>query len=255
MTLTEQLKDIVESYFAKHPNVSINGLAMKSGVGASTLRRLLSGSIKGDPAPHTVLNILSTVTKEKKLSKLVKMVDGPMGDMLQETFSHFIESETPHSYDNDLNELLRDQMSYFIYKLAANRKGTDKVFVTEMFGKAGLERLAKMLDLGVVKENEEGDIHASEKDFSLDVEIAAGHLPELVKYYKPNSIANGQNLFYTMSETLSEEGIQKVKTIQKEAIKKIYDVMRSPFYEGDIPFFTLDMSDTLSFEPTIGELQ
>ena len=255
MTLTEQLKDIVESYFAKHPNVSINGLAMKSGVGASTLRRLLSGSIKGDPAPHTVLNILSTVTKEKKLSKLVKTVDGPMGDMLQESFSHFIESETPHSYGNDLNELLRDQVSYFIYKLAANRKGTDKVFVTEMFGKAGLEKLAKMLDLGVVKENEEGEIHASEKDFSLDVEIAAGHLPELVKYYKPNSIANGQNLFYTMSETLSEEGIQKVKTIQKEAIKKIYDVMRSPFYEGDIPFFTLDMSDTLSFEPTIGELQ
>ncbi len=255
MTLTEQLKDIVESYFAKHPNVSINGLAMRSGVGASTLRRLLAGSIKGDPAPHTVLNILSTITKEKKLSALVKLVDGPIGEMLQETFSHFIESETPHSYDNDLNEILRDQMSYFIYKLAANRKGTDKLFVTEMFGKAGLERLANLLDLGVVTENAEGDIHASEKDFSLDVEIAAGHLPELVKFYKPNNIANGQNLFYTMSESLSEEGIQKVKTIQKEAIKKIYDVMRSPFYEGEIPFFTLDMSDTLSFEPTIGELQ
>ena len=31
--------------------------------------------------------------------------------------------------------------------------------------------------------------------------------------------------------------------------------MRSPFYEGEIPFFTLDMSDTLSFEPMIGEVQ
>lgn len=255
MTLCEQLKDIVDSYFLKHPNVSINGLAMRSGVGASTLRRLLNDSIKGDPAPHTVLNLLSTVTKEKKLSKLIAMVDGPLGDMLQETFSHFVESEAPHTYDQDLNEILKDQMSYFIYKLAANRKGTDKMFVSEMFGNAGLERLTKLLDLGVVKANEEGDIHAVQKDFSLDVEIAAGHLPELVKYYKPGSISNGQNLFYTMSETLSEEGIQKVKAIQKEAIKKIYDVMRSPFYEGDIPFFTLDMSDTFTFEPTVGELQ
>ena len=255
MTLCEQLKDIVESYFAKHPNVSINGLAMRSGVGASTLRRLLSDSIKGDPAPHTVLNLLSTVSKEKKLSKLIAMVDGPLGEMLQETFSHFVESETPHTYDNDLNEILRDQVSYFIYKLAANRKGTDKIFVTEMFGKAGLERLTNLLDLGVVESNADGDIHAVQKDFSLDVEIAAGHLPELVKFYKPAAISNGQNLFYTMSESLSEEGIQKVKTIQKEAIKKIYDVMRSPFYEGEIPFFTLDMSDTLSLEPAIGEVQ
>lgn len=254
MTQTEQLKNIVESYFEKHPNVSINALAMKSGVGASTLRRLLSGSIKGDPAPHTVLNILSTVTKEKKLSKLVKLIDGPVGEMLQGTFSHFIESETPHTYDNDLNEVLRDQMSYFIYKLAANRKGTTKLFISEMYGKVGLERLTNMLSLGVLKiENDE--VHACQKDFSLDVETAAGHLPELVKFYKPNEIARGQNLFYTMSETLTEEGIQKVKTIQKEAIKKIYDIMRSPFYEGDIPFFTLDMSDTLSFESKVGELQ
>jgi hypothetical protein len=254
VTQCEQLKNIVESYFEKHPNVSINGLAMRSGVGASTLRRLLSSSIKGDPAPHTVLNILSTVTKEKKLSKLVKMIDGPVGEMLQETFSHFIESETPHTYDNDLNEILRDQMSYFIYKLAANRKGTTKLFVSEMYGKVGLERLSNMLELGVLT-NSDDEIHATQKDFSLDVEIAAGHVPELVKFYKPSQISRGQNLFYTMSETLSEEGIQKVKTVQKEAIKKIYDIMRSPFYEGNIPFFTLDMSDTLSFETEAGELQ
>jgi hypothetical protein len=254
VTQCEQLKNIVESYFEKHPNVSINGLAMRSGVGASTLRRLLSSSIKGDPAPHTVLNILSTVTKEKKLSKLVKMIDGPVGDMLQDTFSHFIESETPHTYDNDLNEILRDQMSYFIYKLAANRKGTTKLDVIDMYGKVGLERLTNMLEQGVLKiENDE--VHATQKDFSLDVEIAAGHLPELVKFYKPNQISSGQNLFYTMSETLSAEGIQKVKTVQKEAIKKIYDIMRSPFYEGEIPFFTLDMSDTLSFDAEVGELQ
>jgi hypothetical protein len=255
VTLCEQLKDIVESYFMKHPNVSINGLAMRSGVGASTLRRILNDSIKGDPAPHTVLNILSSVAKEKKLSKLVAMVDGPLGEMLQETFSHFVESETPHTYDQDLNEILRDQMSYFIYKLAANRKGTDKYFVSEMFGSVGLDRLTKLIDLAVVEVNEEGDIHAVQKNFSLDVEVAAGHLPELVKYYKPGTIAKGQNLFYTMSESLNEEGIQKVKTIQKDAIKKIYDVMKSPFYEGEIPFFTLDMSDTFSFESMTGELQ
>jgi hypothetical protein len=50
-----------------------------------------------------------------------------------------------------------------------------------------------------------------------------------------------------LSETINEDGIRKIKEIQKEAIKKIHTIMNSPFYEGDIPFFTIDMCDTMEF--------
>lgn len=247
MTLNEQLRDIVTSYFDKYPNMSINGLAQKSGVGATTLRRLVNNTGKGEPAPHVVLGLVSATSKEKRLSKLVSMFDGEVGECLKKSFAPYIEKEMPQQVDNDLNEVLKDQISYFIYKLSANREGTDKMQVTDLYGKTGLERMEKLIKLGFLYEKGE-KVHAKKKDFSLDVKVAADHLPEMMKFYKPEHVGAGQNLFYTLSETLNEEGIQKIKDVQKEAVKKVFDIMRSPFYEGKIPYFTVQVCDTLSHD-------
>lgn len=245
MSVSYQLKTVVDDYFVRYPHMSINAFSLKSGVAATTLRRIKSGTIKSDPAPHTVLNIVSALTNEKKLDKLVRVFDGAIRDYLFESFGNFLDEIDTH-YKLDLNDILKDQITYFIYKLAANRKGTDIVDVNYTFGKLGVDKLEYLIEKGLVYE-EGGRIHATEKNFSLDVAVAASHLPELVKFYKPHQVAKGQNLFYSMSETINEDGIRKIKEIQKEAIKKIHAIMNSPFYEGDIPFFTLDMCDTMEF--------
>jgi hypothetical protein len=247
VTLNEQLKNIVNSYFERYPHMSINGLAQKSGVGATTLRRLVNNSGKGEPTPHVVLGLVSATTKEKRLSHLVTMFDGEVGELLKKSFAPYIEKEMPHQMNNDLNEALKDQISYFIYKLSANREGTDKMRISELYGKMGLERLSKLLKQGFLYIKKD-QVHAKKKDFSLDLNVAADHLPELMKFYKPEQVKAGQNLFYTLSETLNEEGIKKIKEVQKEAIKKVYDIMRSPFYEGKIPYFTVQVCDTLSHD-------
>lgn len=254
MTLTQQLQGLVENYFDKFPNMSMNALALKSGIGATTLRRLRSDSIKGDPAPHTVLSLVSSVTNERRLSVIVEMFDGPLGELLKQTFGPYVEQNVQHKASPSLNSFLTDATSYFIYKLAANREGTTLETIEGNYGALGLKRLSELTDHGLINEVD-GVFKASEPDFCLDVHLAAGHLPQLVSHYKPDEIPNGQNLFYTMSESLNEEGIQKVKTAQKEAIKKIMDIMRSPFYAGDIPYFTLDMADTLEMPKKIGVLQ
>jgi hypothetical protein len=254
MTLCEQLKEIVDDYLTRYPNVSINGLAMKSGVGATTLRRIKNLSIKGDPAPHTVLNIISSTSNEKCLSKILNDHDGALGELLQQSFGHFVETDAPHDYDPDLNEVLRDQVNYFIYKLSANRAGTTKMVVGELYGKLGMERLEKLIKMGLIVEKER-ELHAKNKNFSLDLSIAAAHLPELVKFFKHDEVQIGLNLFYSMSESLSEEGIQKVKNIQKDAVKKIYDVMQSPFYEGEIPYFSLNLAETMNATDKKGAIQ
>ena len=247
MTLNEQLKSIVNSYFERYPHMSINGLAQKSGVGATTLRRLVNNTGKGEPAPHVVLGLVSATSKEKRLSQLVTMFEGEVGELLKKSFAPYIEKDMPQEIDHDLNEVLKDQISYFIYKLSANREGTDKLEISELYGKIGLERCSNLLKLGFVSIDAKSDkIHAKKKDFSLDVHIAADHLPEMMKYYKPEQISEGKNLFYTLSETINEEGIQKIKEVQKEAVKKVFDIMRSPFYEGKIPYFTVQVCDTLS---------
>ena len=246
MSVCCQLKAVVDDYFVKYPHMSLNAFSLKSGVAPTTLRRIVAGTIKNEPAPHTVLNIVSALTNEKKLSTIVNAFEGPIQEYLNDSFGNFLTEINTH-YQLDLNEVLKDEITYFVYKLSANRKGTDRVSVQHMFGKLGVDKLNFLVKKGLVIENE-GEVHAVEKNFSLDVEIAASHLPSMVKFYKPHNVEKGQNLFYTLSETLNEDGIRKIKEIQKEAIKKIYAVMNSPFYEGEIPFFTLDMCDTLSFD-------
>jgi len=168
MTLTEQLKILLESYFEKYPHMSINALAKKSGVGASTLRRIMSGSQKGDPAPSTVLNIVSAASKERKLAVILKTVQGPIGEILNNSFGHFVEEDLPHNYNTDLNRELGEWPKYLIYKLASNKNGVFKQEIENILGKVGLKHLEDLFNLGLVFM--EGEIiHAKEKNFSLDI--------------------------------------------------------------------------------------
>jgi hypothetical protein len=247
MTLLEQLKDLLVTYFRKFPNVSINALAKKSGVGATTLRRILSESLKGDPAPSTVLNVVSAITKERRLSSLLRAFEGPIGEMLRSSFGHFVEENLPHSYSTDLNRELVDWPKYLIYKLASNKCGVSRILLTQILGNVGLKCIGEMFEKGLLYAD--GDIvHSKEKNFSLDLNLAVKHLPNLLGFYKPNDLDRGHNLFYTLSESINEDGIKKVKEVQKEAIKKIYAIMNSPYYEGEIPYFTVHCMDTLTLE-------
>ncbi len=255
MTVNEQLQHIVSGFLKKHPNVSLNGLAKRTGVGATTLRRILNNSTKGEPAPHTILNIVSSIYKEKSIPALLQRIDGPVYLKLNESFDKYIySSDTSYSYSIDLNEVLADRYSYLIYKLAANRTGTLRSTVLQEFGKLGEERLNDLIKMGYLIEDKSGEIHAKEKNFSLDVKLAKKHVTELIHFFKLEQINEGQNLLYTLSESINKEGIKAIKTIEKDAIKKILDVMQSKNYVGDIPYFTVHLSDTLTLEKR-GELQ
>lgn len=254
MELTRQLKDMMEKHLEKFPNVSINALASRSGVGATTIRRILSLSIKGDPSPHTVLSLVSVVYKEKKLSKLLPLVQGPVGDHLRECFGQFMEEDVPHSIDLDLNDVLSDRLSYFIYKLAANKVGTTHKKISELFGKLGDEKLAFLIKNGWIIVDGKF-LHAKEKNYSLDVRLSKKHLPDLISFYKPDEVSQNKNIFYTLSESLSEEGIKKIKEIQYEAVRKIYEIMSAEQFAGDIPYFTINLSDTMELSQVQGVLQ
>jgi transcriptional regulator with XRE-family HTH domain len=244
MTLNEQLRGQIDSYLKRNKHASLNSLAKKSGVGATTIRRIQSNSIKSSPSPHTVLNIMSALTNETNLNKLVSMLDGEIGIYLQDAFSLYTQTVTNHTYKAELNDVLKDSLTYMIYKLTANRTGISKIDIASEYGKQGLKRLEKLhKEAFVIEDN--GIFHATEKDFSVDYKVASTHLPELVKAYHPEELHLNKNLFYTLSETINEDGIKKIKEIQKEAVEKIYAIFQSPYYEGEEHYFTLNLCDTL----------
>ena len=250
--LISQLHQLINTYLEKYPQVSLNALATRSNIPVSTLRRISLGQQKSDIAPHTVLNITSYLLKEKNLTDLLKKVDPVIKEYLEKHFGQFIFASEQRVYDVDLNTYLQDQHRYFIYKLAANHNGTTLMEVMELFGRQGETKVTEMKGLGLLIEDA-GRLHAKDKDFSLDLKVASSHLPELVRFYKPETLGQGLNLFYSLSESMSEEAVTEIKNIQREAAKQIAAIMDDKNKKGSIPYFTVNLAET--FISPGGELQ
>ncbi|MBA2403265.1 MAG: hypothetical protein H0V66_00715 [Bdellovibrionales bacterium] len=251
--LISQLHQLINTYLEKYPQVSLNALATRSNIPVSTLRRISLGQQKSDIAPHTVLNLTSYLLKEKNLVDLLKKVDPVIKEYLEKHFGQFIFASEQRVYDVDLNSYLQDQHRYFIYKLAANHNGTTLMEVMELFGRQGEVKVLDMKSLGLIFE-EGGRLHAKDKDFSLDLKVASSHLPELVRFYKPETLGQGLNIFYSMSESMSEEAIVEIKNIQREAANKIAAIMDDKNKKGEIPYFSINLAETFLLQ-TQGELQ
>lgn len=243
-TPIQALRELVQGFLARNSRLTLQALASRAQVPVTSLRRLMQEEAKTEVAPHTALNLCAYILREKRVGKLLELVDPVLADFLRKHFGAFVfDGAEERKFDLDLNEVLKDRMSYFIYKLAANRAGTTWVEVTELFGTTGKRKAEDLAKLGLLIDNE-GHLSARDKDFSLDLQVAASHLPELVKFYRPETIGRGLNLMYSLSESLNEDAIKRIKDVQREAVKQTHAIMQATDSQGDIPYFTLNICET-----------
>ena len=257
LSVNSQLRQLTNTYLDKHPGLTLNSLSSRCGVPATTMRRLMKSSTETDTselAPHAVLSLASYLFKEKKISTLLKKIDGAVAELLIRCFDQFIFSEenSSHKIESELNTLLRDKTTYLIYKLAANRCGTSMDLIKNIFGLSGLKKMSELIDKKwIVADTHNAEIfHAREKNFTLDLKLAHELSYSLVDFYKPQDVESGLNLFYSLSEGMNENGILKIKEIEKEAVKKIFETMSDKQYIGTIPYYALIISDILGITPT-----
>lgn len=251
-SVNKELRKMTAQYLEKHPGLTLNALAQRSGVAATTMRRLMQEEGRSELAPHTVLALVSYLLKEKKLSRLLKMTEGPVSELLNKCFDKFIFDESASSYemDNDLNVLFQDRYYYLIYKMAANACGTSIEEIKNAFGLIGLKKLNDLMAKGQISAlDDNGRLHARQKNFTVDLTLAHELSHSLLDLYKPCDVKSGLNLFYSLSEGMNEEGIKKIKEIEKEAVKKIFDLMNDKKLQGEIPYFALMVSDVMGPTP------
>lgn len=252
--LIQSLQAMIGLYMEKNPSLTLNALASRSNVPVTTLRRLMSGQQKNEIAPHSVLNLVSYILREKNLNNLLTKVEASIAEFLRKHFGNFIFASESRVYSLDLNEELKDQTKYLIYKLAANHNGTDLMTIVENFGSHGKKKADEMVKKGLLIE-ERQRLHAKEKNFSIDLTIAADHLPHLVGFYKPATVAEGKNTFFSMSESLTYEAIQEIKALQRKCVMEMNAIMNKKENLGDIPYFTINLAETLLCEGETGDLQ
>ncbi|MFZ4714702.1 MAG: hypothetical protein ACOYL6_13375 [Bacteriovoracaceae bacterium] len=258
MDLNSSLQHLIDDYLEKHPSLSLNAIAKRSGVSEATLRRLM-GAKKGDskqaPAPNIVLQLVSFLKKENRISVLLSKTEGPVGDYLRKSFDQFIFDREEIEMHFDLNKLFLDKDLYMIYKLAANSNGVALKEIEKILGITGKNKLLELAAKNVVEKRADNHYHALNKNFSVDIQVAKNFLPELIRFFKPELAHEGKTLFYSLSESMNEEGIKKIKEIQVEAVKAMYAVMCDEKNQGTIPYFSVSLLDTLTLNENLGGLQ
>lgn len=253
INVNEQLREMTNSFLASHPSLTMNALAQRSGVPGTTLRRLMQDESRNELAPHSVLSLVSYLLREKKISKLIKMVDGPVGELLRKSFDQFIfdEEKSNHEIKSELNELFKDKTNYLIYKMSANVCGTTIEEIKNNFGLHGMNKLENMMVQGLIWMDDDKFLHAKDKNFSVDLKRAHELTHSLVDQYKPEDVSKGYSIFYSLSEGLNPRGIDEVKRIELEAVKKVFEVMNNKEFIGSIPYFSLFLSDVLGMTPNL----
>ncbi len=255
MDLNSDLRSLIDSHLEKHPSLSLNAIAKRSGVSEATLRRIMSDKNKQAPAPNIVLQLVSFIKKEKRIAVLLQKTEGEIGNYLRKSFDQFIFDREEIEMHFDLNKLFIDKDMYLIYKLAANSNGISLGEIEKILGATGKNKLLELTEKNVVEKRVDGNFHALNKSFSVDVQVAKNFLPEMIRFFKPELAHEGKTLFYSLSESMNEEGIKKIKSIQLDAIKAIYDIMCDTQYQGKIPYFSVSLQDTMTLNENLGGLQ
>lgn len=239
------LQGVLQQYLDEKPTRSVNGLSRRCVVSEPTLRRILRGQIKTMPTATTVLDILTTVSKEKNLRKVAKLYPGPIADYLN---SNLPQSEDISSeYNQELIRELSDSSQYVIYKLASNSSGLKKEKLSQLFGMHGCVKADHLVKKGYLSFVE--DSYFSQiKNFTLNHNTFTQNfkiIADFIKTQSPMEPANLHSLLVNYSESVSVEAYKEIIGIQKRALRKIRDVMSADQSQGAIPLFLLLAIDTL----------
>ena len=247
--ILEQIQTSVRTYLDKNKRISLNGLSKRCAVSEPTLRRIMNGRIKTLPMLSTIVDILCTLHKADSLNELIEIYRGTeLGDFLNNNFNVLSESNFNYEFSVELNEALRDDVSYLIFKLAANRSGVTTEKIEKIFGHHGLEKLKHLNNLNLIN-IEKNIVKTVVEGFSLSHDQFIPHFKAVADFIKTEqSQVQKKNLFYNFSESVNEQSLKEILSIQKSALKKITKVLNEEQNAGDYPVFVLSAIDTLATE-------
>ncbi|MBT7609836.1 MAG: hypothetical protein HN576_08770 [Bacteriovoracaceae bacterium] len=254
--ILEQLQSNVRSYLDKNKRISLNGLSKRCAVSEPTLRRIMNGKIKTLPMLSTIIDILCTLNKADSVNELITFYeDTPIGEFLSNNYSVLSESNFNYEFSAELNEALRDNVSYLIYKLSANRKGVTAQKIEKLFGHHGMDKLKYLHSLNLVTIKLD-IVRSVTEGFSLSHDQFIPHFKAVSDFIKTEqSQVQKKNLFYNFSESINEQAHKEILSIQKAALKKITKILNDDSNSGDTPIFILSAVDTLDVEDCGSESQ
>lgn len=247
--LLSALQNVLQTYLKEKTTRSLNGLSKRCVVSEPTLRRILHGQIKTLPTATTIVDILTTITKEKNIRNISQRYPGPIADYLNSILPQFEDVST--EYNLDLNNELKDSVNYVIYKLSSNSGGLKKHKLLELFGAHGMVKAEVLIQKGYLSFSQD-TFYSQVKNFSLNHDTFVKNfkiISDFIKTQNSMDKSNLQSLLANYSEAVSHEAYAEIISVQKKSLKKIRDIMSNENSRGTIPLFLLLAIDTLDTVP------
>lgn len=240
--LVKELKEMIVEHFHRSGHEDFHLLSKECGVGISTIRRIVSEKTKTEPMASTVLGIVSGISGEKNIQKIVGQYSGEIGKKLRASY----ESIVGHTdYVPEFSSILSDRIAYIIYKLASSRRGTTKENLKKLMGIPSLETIKDLINVGLIYYGDDSRIYSTNRSFALPEQIIKKHISEMVRFSNYGSQYTNDSSFYSLSESVNPEAYEEILSTLSTAVKKIREIIRKEESVGDIPFFFTSILDTI----------
>lgn len=232
-----ELQSIIEKYISDNDNISVNQLSKDIGVSEPTLRRVVKGVTKNAPSSQFVVRVLKKVSGTKSTAKLLELYPGVISDFLENEANILKTPKDNVEYKRQLEKFLSNPEVYHIVALAGCHDGVTEDQVEATFGFEGVKILLALYKYEMISKDEDR-YHLLKKDiiFHKSYFPAIMHraidLLEMEKTYP-----EVPTYFYTWTESLNEEGLEKLRELQKQAYSNMLKVLRDEKYHGDKPAF------------------
>lgn len=224
----------IEAWVQGGRNRSLSGLARKTNVAYSTIRRIAQN--ESVPHPYTALSIVEVVLPAQERLEFLKKHFPLVGNLMDECYDRKATDGT--HVEEDVRRILRLDPHNLVFNIAATRAGTTRAAIRERCGQAGIDAIDDMIEAGILLESAEGKVH-----FVKDTWIHA-NADDMLEQVRQSTLHFDKRLIGTLGANLMHatgairpEKLPVLKTLVTNFIRDVIALKEDEAAEGDIHFF------------------
>lgn len=226
-----ELQEAISTYLAGHRSRTVATLARRSGVGQSTVRRIMNGTAV-NPDFETLIALLKVIFTADQAMAFIKTIDPELSQHIESIYGGL---PSPAPTDTRINRILEDETSYMIFQLASMEAGTTREALKRILGTKAEKDLGYMIEQGIVTETN-GLIKANVSNFAIsDVHTALKTVHHLVRQFDTSLKGTPASALATLIGAVSLQGLSEIRDEIERSTRVIESIrLRNP---GSIPVY------------------
>ena len=226
------LKEHLEKYLVEKPNQTLRSVALRAGVPYSNLWRVTQNGTKVDFG--TAISVMNAVAPASVVGEFLKTHFPEKAKIANGIYAAHREGLPSNLFREHLGEYVPNQ----VFSLAATRAGTTRQRIESLYGEKGRAALNELIESEILTQDPDGSVKFPQGNYSISnpTDFVANFTRKMEGFDKSLMGTNGAVLA-SITDSVNEESLSKIKSILVEAYRKINDLVTSKESEGTLPVF------------------